>query len=59
MSKYKIGIIGGQRLVSHRRLHEPEMVRSKRRSVRRRMKLLTGKLAGRDWVFLPRHARGP
>jgi 5'-methylthioadenosine phosphorylase len=58
MSKHRIGIIGGSGLYSIEGFTEQKWVKVKTPFGPPSDELLTGKLAGREVVFLPRHARG-
>ena len=58
MAKYEIGIIGGSGLYSIEGFTNQKWVKVKTPFGNPSDELLTGKLAGRDVVFLPRHARG-
>ena len=58
MSKHKIGVIGGSGLYSIEGFTNQKWVKVKTPFGSPSDDLLTGKLAGRDLVFLPRHARG-
>jgi 5'-methylthioadenosine phosphorylase len=58
MSKYKIGIIGGSGLYHLEGFTNQKWVKVKTPFGAPSDELLTGKLAGRDVVFLPRHGRG-
>jgi 5'-methylthioadenosine phosphorylase len=58
MSKHKIGIIGGSGLYSIEGFTNQKWVKVKTPFGTPSDELLTGKLAGRDVVFLPRHGRG-
>ena len=58
MSKYKIGIIGGSGLYSIEGFTNQKWVKVKTQFGNPSDELLTGTLAGRELVFLPRHARG-
>jgi 5'-methylthioadenosine phosphorylase len=58
MSKYKIGIIGGSGLYSIEGFTNQKWVKVKTPFGSPSDELLTGKLAGREVVFLPRHGRG-
>src|SRR5580692_10470445 len=58
MSKRKIGVIGGSGLYSIEGFTNQKWVKVKTPFGAPSDDLLTGKLAGRDVVFLPRHARG-
>jgi 5'-methylthioadenosine phosphorylase len=58
MSKYKIGIIGGSGLYHIEGFTNQKWVKVKTPFGNPSDALLTGKLAGREVVFLPRHARG-
>ena len=58
MSKYRIGIIGGSGLYHIEGFTNQKWVKVKTPFGSPSDELLTGKLAGRDVVFLPRHARG-
>lgn len=58
MSKHKIGIIGGSGLYSIEGFTNQKWVKVKTPFGDPSDELLTGKLAGREVVFLPRHARG-
>src|SRR5215510_11753381 len=58
MSKYRIGIIGGSGLYHIDGLKKTKWVTIKTPFGSPSDQLLTGRLAGRDVVFLPRHARG-
>jgi len=58
MSKYKIGIIGGSGLYSIEGFTGQKWVKVKTPFGPPSDDLLTGELAGREVVFLPRHARG-
>jgi 5'-methylthioadenosine phosphorylase len=58
MSKHKIGIIGGSGLYSIEGFTNQKWVKVKTPFGSPSDELLTGQLAGRDVVFLPRHARG-
>jgi 5'-methylthioadenosine phosphorylase len=58
MSKHKIGVIGGSGLYSIEGFTNQKWVKVKTPFGAPSDDLLTGKLAGRDLVFLPRHARG-
>lgn len=58
MSKYRIGIIGGSGLYHIDGLKKTKWVTVKTPFGSPSDQLLTGHLAGREVVFLPRHARG-
>ena len=58
MANYRIGIIGGSGLYQIEGLTQQKWVTVKTPFGPPSDKLLTGKLAGRDVVFLPRHGRG-
>ena len=58
MSKYKIGIIGGSGLYHIEGFTNQKWVKVKTPFGAPSDDFLTGKLAGRDVVFLPRHGRG-
>ena len=58
MSKHKIGIIGGSGLYHIEGFTHQKWVKVKTPFGAPSDELLTGKLAGRDVVFLPRHGRG-
>jgi 5'-methylthioadenosine phosphorylase len=58
MSKYKIGIIGGTGLYHIEGFTNQKWVKVKTPFGKPSDDLLTGKIAGRDVVFLPRHGRG-
>jgi 5'-methylthioadenosine phosphorylase len=58
MSKYRIGIIGGSGLYNLEGFTHQKWVTIKTPFGPPSDQLLTGKLAGRQVVFLPRHARG-
>ena len=58
MSDYRIGIIGGTGLYNIEGFTNQKWVRVKTPFGPPSDDLLTGKLAGRDVVFLPRHGRG-
>ena len=58
MSKHRIGIIGGSGLYHIEGLKKTKWVTVKTPFGNPSDQLLTGHLAGRDVVFLPRHARG-
>ena len=58
MAKHKIGIIGGTGLYNIEGFTNQKWVKVKTPFGNPSDELLTGKLAGRDVVFLPRHARG-
>jgi 5'-methylthioadenosine phosphorylase len=58
MSKYKIGVIGGSGLYHIEGFANQKWVRVKTPFGAPSDDLLTGTLAGRDVVFLPRHGRG-
>ena len=58
MSNYRIGIIGGSGLYDIEGLTRKKWVQMKTPFGSPSDSLLTGKLAGRDVVFLPRHGRG-
>jgi 5'-methylthioadenosine phosphorylase len=58
MSKYRIGVIGGTGLYSVEGFTDQKWVKVKTPFGATSDDLLTGKLAGRDVVFLPRHGRG-
>lgn len=58
MTKHRIGIIGGSGLYSIEGFTEQKWVKVKTPFGPPSDELLTGKLAGREVVFLPRHARG-
>jgi len=58
MSKHRIGIIGGSGLYNIEGFTNQKWVKVKTPFGNPSDELLTGKLAGRDVVFLPRHARG-
>lgn len=58
MSKHKIGIIGGSGLYSIEGFTNQKWVKVKTPFGRPSDDFLTGTLAGRDVVFLPRHGRG-
>ena len=58
MSKFRIGIIGGSGLYNIEGFTHQKWVKIKTPFGPPSDELLTGKLAGREVVFLPRHARG-
>lgn len=58
MSKYRVGVIGGTGLYSVEGFTDQKWVKVKTPFGATSDDLLTGKLAGRDVVFLPRHGRG-
>jgi 5'-methylthioadenosine phosphorylase len=58
MGKHKIGIIGGTGLYNIEGFTNQKWVKVKTPFGKTSDDLLTGKLAGRDVVFLPRHGRG-
>ena len=58
MSKHRIGIIGGTGLYNIEGFTSQKWVKVKTPFGNPSDALLTGKLAGRDVVFLPRHGRG-
>ena len=58
MSKHRIGIIGGSGLYHIEGFTDQKWVKVKTPFGAPSDELLTGKLAGREVVFLPRHARG-
>jgi 5'-methylthioadenosine phosphorylase len=58
MSQYRIGIIGGSGLYHIEGFTDQEWVRVKTPFGPPSDDFLTGRLAGREVVFLPRHARG-
>ncbi len=58
MSKYRIGIIGGSGLYHIEGFTHQKWVKVKTPFGSPSDEFLTGKLAGRDVVFLPRHGRG-
>ena len=58
MSKYKIGIIGGSGLYHIEGFTNQKWVNVKTPFGAPSDDFLTGKLAGREVVFLPRHGRG-
>jgi 5'-methylthioadenosine phosphorylase len=58
MSKHKIGIIGGTGLYHIEGFTNQKWVKVKTPFGKTSDDLLTGKIAGRDVVFLPRHGRG-
>jgi 5'-methylthioadenosine phosphorylase len=58
MAKHKIGIIGGTGLYNIEGFTNQKWVKVKTPFGKTSDDLLTGKLAGRDVVFLPRHGRG-
>ncbi len=58
MSKHKIGVIGGSGLYSIEGFTNQKWVTVKTPFGSPSDDLLTGRLAGRDLVFLPRHGRG-
>ena len=58
MSKHKIGIIGGTGLYNIEGFTNQKWVKVKTPFGSPSDDLLTGKIAGRDVVFLPRHGRG-
>lgn len=58
MSKYKIGIIGGSGLYHIEGFTKQKWVKVKTPFGATSDDFLTGQLAGRDVVFLPRHGRG-
>ena len=58
MAKYKIGIIGGTGLYGIEGFTNQKWVKVKTPFGKTSDDFLTGKLAGRDVVFLPRHGRG-
>jgi 5'-methylthioadenosine phosphorylase len=58
MSKYKIGIIGGSGLYHIEGFTNQKWVKVRTPFGAPSDELLTGSLAGRDVVFLPRHGRG-
>ena len=59
MTKHRIGIIGGTGLYNIEGFTSQKWVKVKTPFGNPSDALLTGKLAGRDVVFLPRHGRGP
>ena len=59
MSEHRVGIIGGSGLYHIEGFTRQKWVKSRRPSARPRTSFLTGELAGREVVFLPRHGRGP
>ena len=58
MSKHRIGIIGGTGLYNIEGFTNQKWVKAKTPFGSPSDDLLTGRLAGRDVVFLPRHGRG-
>src|SRR5215471_15616018 len=58
MSKYRIGIIGGSGLYHIEGFTDQKWIKVKTPFGPPSDDFLTGKLSGRDVVFLPRHARG-
>jgi len=58
MSKYKIGIVGGTGLYHIEGFTRQQWVKVKTPFGRPSDDFLTGRLAGREVVFLPRHGRG-
>ena len=58
MSKHRIGIIGGTGLYNIEGFTNQKWVKVKTPFGKTSDDLLTGKLSGRDVVFLPRHGRG-
>jgi len=58
MTKHKIGIIGGTGLYNIEGFSHQKWVKVKTPFGKTSDDLLTGKLGGRDIVFLPRHGRG-
>ena len=58
MSKHRIGIIGGTGLYNIEGFTNQKWVKVKTPFGNPSDDLLTGKIAGRDVVFLPRHGRG-
>src|SRR2546425_11235094 len=58
MSQHAIGIIGGSGLYQLESFTDQKWVRVKTPFGAASDSFLTGKLAGRDVVFLPRHGRG-
>jgi 5'-methylthioadenosine phosphorylase len=58
MAKHKIGIIGGTGLYNLEGFTNQKWVKVKTPFGKTSDNFLTGKLAGRDVVFLPRHGRG-
>src|SRR5882757_8974006 len=58
MSKFKVGIIGGSGLYHIEGFTNQKWVKVKNPFGAPSDKFLTGKLGGRDVVFLPRHGRG-
>lgn len=58
MSKFKIGVIGGSGLYSIEGFTRQKWVKVKTPFGDPSDEFLTGRLAGREVVFLPRHARG-
>ena len=58
MSKHRIGIIGGTGLYNIEGFTHQKWVKVKTPFGKTSDDLLTGKLSGRDVVFLPRHGRG-
>jgi 5'-methylthioadenosine phosphorylase len=58
MSKYKIGVIGGTGLYNIEGFTNQKWVKIKTPFGAPSDDLLTGKIAGREIVFLPRHGRG-
>jgi 5'-methylthioadenosine phosphorylase len=58
MSKYRIGIIGGTGLYNIEGFTDQKWVKVKTPFGKPSDDLLTGKIAGREVVFLPRHGRG-
>jgi 5'-methylthioadenosine phosphorylase len=58
MSKYKIGIIGGTGLYNIEGFTNQKWVKVKTPFGAPSDDLLTGKIAGREVIFLPRHGRG-
>src|SRR5215475_3888073 len=58
MSNYRVGVIGGTGLYSVEGFTNQKWVKVKTPFGATSDDLLTGKLAGRDVVFLPRHGRG-
>src|SRR6059036_4245858 len=58
MSKHRIGIIGGSGLYNIEGFTNQKWMKVKTPFGAPSDELLTGRLAGREVVFLPRHARG-
>jgi 5'-methylthioadenosine phosphorylase len=58
MSKYRIGIIGGTGLYNIEGFTNQKWLKVKTPFGKPSDDLLTGKIAGRDVIFLPRHGRG-